>query len=312
MRRARSTRTGRSLADLPPLLESSPAAIRAARRAWPGGRAGAGIGGPPVFLDQAENRTIPGPVNDITLRVFTQPQVDGVYLHLHGGGVMLVMLDAADLQDERLWAVAQASNAAVVSVDYRLAPEHRYPAAWDDGEAAALWIVEHAPSEFGTDRIAIGGESGGALLAVPTLLRMRDKHGYTPFAGANLVYGAYDFRFPPSHKLAIDTLVWDVAHSRSMSALVFPPSVDLESSDISTIFADLADMPPALFTVGTFDPLVHDSLFMAKHRATAGNHAELAIYPGAVHRFDFLGSPSAEAANSQQHDFIRRCFANEV
>lgn len=172
--------------------------------------------------------------------------------------------------------------------------------------------MEHAQSEFGTNRIVIGGESGGAFFTASTLLRMRDRHGYAGFAGANLVFGTYDFRLAPSHKLGTDTLVWNVAYSRWDLALVFPPSVDLESPDISTIFADLSGMPPALFIVGTLDPLVDDSLLMAKHWAAAGNHAELAIYPGEVHGFDLFGSPSAGAANAQQHDFVRRCFAGKL
>src|SRR5690606_32675011 len=81
---------------------------------------------------------------------------------------------------------------AVVSVDYRLAPEFPYPAAPDDCEAAALWLVENARSEFGTDALFIGGESAGAHLATVTLARMAKKHGFSGLKGALLRSGAFD------------------------------------------------------------------------------------------------------------------------
>ncbi len=81
---------------------------------------------------------------------------------------------------------------------YRLAPEHPYPAAPDDCEAVARWLVAHRVDAFGTDRIAVGGESAGAHLALVTLLRLRDRHGYSGFTGANLTFGAFDLSGTPS------------------------------------------------------------------------------------------------------------------
>ena len=137
----------------------------------------------------AEERTIKGPDGDITLRMFVPETVNGVYLHIHGGGFVL---GRANQQDERLENTARSANVAVVSVEYRLAPEHPYPAGLDDCEAAAVWLAQNAKSEFGTDTLTTGGESAGANLAALTLLRMREKHGFTGFSGANLVYGVYD------------------------------------------------------------------------------------------------------------------------
>ena len=111
---------------------------------------------PPVRLPQGQDRVIAGGVK---VRVFVPDQVEGVYLHIHGGGWAF---GSADGQDERLWRLAEQARLVVVSVEYRLAPEHPFPAGPDDCEAAARWLVDHAEAEFGTQRLLIGGESAGA------------------------------------------------------------------------------------------------------------------------------------------------------
>ena len=115
---------------------------------------GRGLFGPIVRSPNGIDRYIPGPAGSLKLRVFSPGDVDGVFLHFHGGGWAM---GSADYQDGRLEQVANAAGVAAVSVDYRLAPEHPYPAPADDAEAAAQWIVENAASEFGTDRIVVGG-----------------------------------------------------------------------------------------------------------------------------------------------------------
>ena len=149
----------------------------------------------PPKSDNATERTIPGPGGDITLRQFIPDSPDGVFYHIHGGGWVL---GSADGQDNRLEDIANSCNLAVVSVEYRLAPEDPYPAAPDDCEAAASWLVEHGGAEYGSARLLIGGESAGAHLAVVTLLRMRDRHGYEGFEAADLVFGCFDLNLTPS------------------------------------------------------------------------------------------------------------------
>ena len=139
--------------------------------------------------------TIHGPAGPLALRVIAPGAPTGVYLHIHGGGWTL---GAADQQDPQLERIADRTGLACVSVEYRLAPENPYPAAPDDCEAAALWLAANAKARFGTDKLAIGGESAGAHLSVVTLLRLRDRHGLTPFAGANLIAGCYDLGLTPS------------------------------------------------------------------------------------------------------------------
>ncbi|MFE1755732.1 alpha/beta hydrolase, partial [Streptomyces anandii] len=151
---------------------------------------------PPVRLPQGQDRVVEGGVK---VRVFVPEHVDGVYLHFHGGGWTF---GSADGQDERLWRLAEHARLAVVSVDYRLAPEHPFPAGPEDCEAAARWLVKHAAAEFGTKRLLIGGESAGAHLSVVTLLRLRDRHDITgAFRAAHLLFGPYDLSMTPSQRL---------------------------------------------------------------------------------------------------------------
>ncbi len=133
----------------------------------------------------AEDRVVVG----VPVRVFMPPDIRGVYLHLHGGGFVF---GSSRLQDDRLEALALGCRVAVVSVEYRLAPEHPYPAGPDDCEKAALWLAERASDELGADMLCIGGESAGANLAVATLLRLRDRHNFNDFRAACLVKGVYD------------------------------------------------------------------------------------------------------------------------
>jgi acetyl esterase len=136
--------------------------------------------------------------NQIPLRVIAPAQPRRVYLHLHGGGWVL---GGADLQDPMLERIADNTGQAVVAVEYPLAPEHPYPAGPDDCEAAAAWLVEYGKKEFGTDVLTIGGESAGGHLTAVTILRMSERHGYTGFRGANIVYGAFDLSMTPSQRL---------------------------------------------------------------------------------------------------------------
>ncbi|HYW84151.1 MAG TPA: alpha/beta hydrolase fold domain-containing protein, partial [Spirochaetia bacterium] len=107
------------------------------------------------------DRMIPGPAGPLRLREFRPERVDGAMLHIHGGGWMTGEPELTDLLND---ALSTQLNLAIVSVDYRLAPEHPYPAAPDDCETAALWLLENATDEYGTDRLLVGGESAGAHL----------------------------------------------------------------------------------------------------------------------------------------------------
>jgi acetyl esterase len=262
---------------------------------------GRGLFGPIIRSDTGVNRTIPGPAGDLGVRIFTPDAVDGVYLHFHGGGWAM---GAADYQDGRLEETARRAGVAVVSVDYRLAPEYPYPAPADDVEAAALWIVENAVAEFGTDRIVVAGSSAGAHLAVTGLLRMRDRHDYTGFAGANLMYGFFDLSLTPSARNWGDRmLVMDTDLCRWFADM-YAGGTDPTDPDVSPMYADLSDMPPAFFTVGTLDPLLDDTLLLAARWSAAGNAADLTVVPGAAHGFASAPTSDGEAAREHLDAFV--------
>ncbi len=206
--------------------------------------------------DDAVERAIAGPAGEVRLRILAPAsEAAAVYVHIHGGGWIG---GRHDVRDQFLHDLGARLRAVVVSVGSRLAPEHPFPAAQDDCEAATAWVVEHAQAEFGTPAVVIGGESAGAHLAAATLLRMRDRHGYTGFAAAE------------------------------------------------------RDLPPALFTVGTGDSLLDDSVLMWARWRTAGNHADLAIYPGAPHGFDLMPLPVGETARARAAAFVTDCIAQRA
>jgi acetyl esterase/lipase len=283
------------LAQTTPIHLLRPAEIRAARER------GEGVWGPVVTVDEARQRKIPGPAGEIGVRVLAPDEPRGVYLHFHGGGWALGAAHHQDVPNQR---IARETGLAVVSVDYRLAPEDPYPAGPDDCEAAALWLVEHAEREFGTRRLLIGGESAGAHLSVVTLLRLRDRHGLAPFAAANLLFGAYDLALTPSARrwgernliLSTPIVEWCVNH--------FVPEPLRRHPDVSPLYADLAGLPRALFTIGTEDPLLDDSLFLHARWLAAGNEARLSVWPGGMHGFNAFPIPIAERSNAQIAEFL--------
>jgi acetyl esterase len=198
----------------------------------------------------------------------------GVLLDIYGGGFFM---GSAARGDNRNRAIADAAGVATVAVEYRRAPEDPWPAAPDDCETAALWLLEAAEDLFGTRRLAIGGASAGANLAMTTLLRLRDRGLADAFLGAVLLYGAFDLsgRTPAGRAVAgepfIDCYLTGIE--------------DRTNPDISPIFGDLSDLPSALLVVGTEDLLFEDSLAMAARLVAAGGEVDLRAYPESPHGF---------------------------
>ncbi|HLF75903.1 MAG TPA: alpha/beta hydrolase [Dehalococcoidia bacterium] len=287
-------------AGQPPTYTQKPADVRAARAAGKGPR------GPIIRSPNAKERVIDGPAGHLSMRMFLPPRVEGVYLHIHGGGWVL---GSSDAQDERLERICNACNLVVLSVEYRLAPEDPYPAGPDDCEAAAVWLAKNAQSEYGTDRLLIGGESAGAHLAVVTALRLRDRHGLTPFSGAYLGYGLYDPELTPSaRRWGNRTLVLNTPVLDWFSDHFVPPALRRDP-DVNPLFADLTGMPPALFVVGTLDPLLDDTLFMHARWLAAANQAELNVYPGGIHGLDGLATTMAKTAQARQEAFFTKALS---
>ena len=286
------------MTGLPEWWNIGPEVMREARRQ------GRGPFPPPVKSPRARTLIIAGrDGNDIPLRVIAPSSVRGVYLHIHGGGWVL---GSAEQQDPMLERIADNTGLAVVSVEYRLAPEHPYPAGPDDCEFTAVWLVKNAKAEFGSDVLTIGGESAGGHLAALTVLRMRDRYGFTGFRGANFVYGAFDLSMTPSQmafgnrRLVLRTI--DMQHFYN----AFLPTVtDRRAPDISPLYAKLDGLCPALFSVGTQDALLDDTLFMHARWVAAGNETELAIYPGGAHGFTLFPNRLANEAEARSEAFLR-------
>jgi acetyl esterase/lipase len=274
---------------------STPEGIRWIREAMePGGLFGF------QALDFPEDRTIPG---DIPIRVYLPEGVRGVYLHFHGGAMTVGSAKGMDL---RSWGYAQDLQVAVVSVDYRLAPEHPFPAGPDDCEAAALWLVEHAREEFGTDRLVVGGESAGAYFSILTMLRLRDRLGETPpFLGVDLCYGGYDMSGTPSTELQVGKVPYAQAgHAQRAMYLPGRDLAALRDPAVSPMWAELHDLPPCLLTVGTADWLLDESLLLAGRLAAAGNDVELAVYPEGPHGIESMPTALGRAARQRIYDFL--------
>ena len=286
----------KELSSTQPLYTFAPQTIRDARED------GLSVFGPIKRLDGVENRVIAGLEGDVSLRVYIPECVAGVYLHIHGGGFVL---NRADFYDELLVRTGTNCNVAVISVDYRKAPESPYPAGLNDCEAAALWLAENGKSEFGTRQLIVGGESAGANLAVTTMLRLRDRHDFRGFCGAVLTYGIYDLALTPSARrwgernLILTTKLIEWFHKQ------YAPADKYSDPDVSPLYADLNGLPPALFTVGTLDPLIDDSMFMHMRWLAAGNHSQLEVYPGGIHAFNAFPIELARKANAKIDQFIK-------
>ena len=296
--RAQNAEIVAKLAALPDPMSVPPALVRERRRQ--------GLGPFPLMPSSSRARTITidGPAGPIPLRIIAPDNPRGVYFHIHGGGWTW---GTADEQDPWLDRLAESCGLVVVSVEYRLAPEHAYPAAPDDCEAAALWVVREMESRFGTSRLFIGGESAGAHLSAVTILRLRDRHGLTPFRGANLFAGCYDLSLTPSVRhWGSERLILNTNDVRVFADNFCGQAPDRRDPDISPLYADLKGLPPALFSVGTKDMLLDDSLFMASRWVAAGNTTDLAIWPGGCHVFIRFDSVLSEQALSRIDRFIER------
>ncbi|MBQ0826550.1 alpha/beta hydrolase [Streptomyces tagetis] len=254
----------------------------------------------PALAPGAVPRTVPGRSGPVTVRVLPPPaRPRGLYVHLHGGGWTL---GAADEQDDALLRLSAATGLRAVSVEYRLAPEHPWPAAPRDCEDVARWLLRHGPAELGTPaRWVIGGESAGAHLAVLTLLALRERpEAAGAFHAACLAYGWYDLGLTPSARQWRRPLVLSPA-DLAWFLTGFLPGRSAErrrGPEVSPLYAPLDGLCPAHFTVGTEDPLLDDTLFLATRWRAAGNPAVLDVWPDAPH--GFLTRPFALARLAEE------------
>ncbi|WP_375457982.1 alpha/beta hydrolase [uncultured Enterovirga sp.] len=235
-------------------------------------------------------RTIEASGRKVKVRIFTpRTSARGVILDLHGGGWTI---GNARMSDGENGAFAQRNSLAVVSIDYRLALTNPISTSVDDCETAALWLIEHAETEFGTREIIVKGSSAGAHLAALMILRLRDAGRLSDvIKGLVLYFGLYDFSGTGMVRAAgSDNLLLHGPTVRSTLRKLTPHMTDEErhAPSISPVYGDLSSLPPALFLVGDKDMLLEDNQRMeARWRAANGN-SSLLVVPESPHAFNRL------------------------
>jgi acetyl esterase len=239
------------------------------------------------------------PQGDIPLRLYRPLGSDAttvlpVLVYYHGGGWVIGDLDTHDTLCREL---ANAAGCAVVAVDYRMGPEHRFPAAVDDVLAATRWVRAQAGAlRLDPGRLAVGGDSAGGNLAAVVALAARDA-GDLPIALQLLIYPATDMRRGhPSHTtngdgyvLTRDTLAYFHDH------YIADPAHDLDWRASPLLHTDLAGLPPALVITAGYDPLRDEGLDYARALTEAGNRATCVCFERQIHGFITMGRVLDEA-----------------
>jgi acetyl esterase len=264
-------------------------------------------------LPRVENRTVPGPHGAIPVRIFasrTTPSLP-VLVYFHGGGWVLGDLDT---HDGTCRTLAKQIDGIVVSVDYRLAPEHKFPVALDDCYAAATWVAENAAA-IGADprRVAVGGDSAGGNLTACVALRARDE-GKPRLVHQLLVYPVTDASF-------------DTVSYRDNAEGYFLTRADMQwfwnhylrgTEDASNPYAsplrstDLRGLPSATVITAEFDPLRDEGEAYAKKLKDAGVPVDVKRYDGVIHGFFSMGDVLAKGKVAMAHatEALRKAFGS--
>jgi acetyl esterase len=277
---------------LPPTHMLSPADARAYYRDRRGFSQPA-----PRAMAEVRDLAAPGPLGEIALRLYRPaglPAAAPTLVYYHGGGWVIGDLDTHDVLCRQL---ADEAHCVVVSVDYRMGPEHRFPAAPDDCLAATRWLQAQAGT-LGLDatRFAVGGDSAGGNLAAVVALAWRDAAEQVPLAFQLLIYPATDMRAgAPSHTsngqgyvLTSDTIAYFQSHYLGRDQLT-----DWRASPL--LAANLAGLPPALVMTAGFDPLRDEGRQYADALSAAGSTAQYICFERQIHGFITMGRVIDEA-----------------
>jgi acetyl esterase len=266
-------------------------------------------------VDRVKEYDVPGPHGPIPVRVYRGAGTADagplpVHVYYHGGGWVLGDLDSHDWVCRR---IANAAQCAVVSVDYRMAPEHVFPAAYDDSLAALQWTVANAATlRIDAKRVSVGGDSAGGNLAAAMAIACRDGAGPTLCAQI-LVYPAVDLsmsgdyygRFTKDLILTDDTMRWFID-------LYIPAVAERKDWRASPLLASsLASLPPALVVLAGFDPLCAEGEVYAEKLKGAGCQVTVTRYPGQLHGFLSNGKllPKANDAIEDIAKALRAAYA---
>jgi acetyl esterase len=291
--------------NVPPLYTMSLADARAADLA-----SIQASGGEPEPVYEVADLKIPGPGGELPLRLYrpARERPRPALLYFFGGGWVLGTIDTADGVCRSL---ANSSGALVVVAGYRLAPEHRFPAAIDDCYAAVRWVAEHA-DEIGADpaRLAVGGDSAGGNLAAGVALRARADG--PALAGQLLVYPNTDqLADDPSMRAADDPFLFNRHSVAWYRQHYLTDPGDAASPLASPLRAEsLAGLPPALVITAEYDPLRDQGEAYARRLADEGVQVELSRYPGMAHGFFTMAGTvdASRAAIAQAASTLRAWF----
>jgi len=257
----------------------SPATLRAGYRALVAGRSG-----PPVA--HVENQRIPGPLGEIPVRLYRSRSSGTLPLlvFLHGGGFVVCDLDT---HDPLCRLLANAADCAVLSVDYRLAPEDKFPAAPEDCYAATCWAAENARA-LGVDpsRIAVGGDSAGGNLAAVVAQQARDRSGPS-LAHQLLIYPVthHAFDTPSYHENAEGYFLTRGMMQWFWNHYLEKPEQGRDPLASPLVAKDVSDLAPATVITAEFDPLRDEGEAYAERLRAAGVPVALQRYDGMFHGF---------------------------
>jgi acetyl esterase len=246
------------------------------------------LAGNPEPVGRVENREIPGPAGTVRIRVYWPDESAGPHpamVYFHGGGFVLCDLDT---HDGTCRAISRRSGAVVVSVDYRLAPENKFPAAVEDCEAATRWVAANAAGlNIDPARLSVGGDSAGGNLAAVVARRLRDSGG-PALVLQILLYPVTDIRVTdtPSMREFGDGSFLSRSGMEWFRDQYLRAQADASNPDASPLLAsDLSNVPPALIQTAECDPLCSEGEAYANRLREAGVPVTYTCYPGMIHAF---------------------------
>jgi acetyl esterase len=271
------------------------------------------LGGPPKAVANVKDVNIPGPAGQIPIRIYTPQGSEPfpILVYFHGGGFVICNLDTHDALCRSL---ANGASCIVVSVDYRLAPEHKFPAAVEDAYAATRWVADNANSISGdATRIAVSGDSAGGNLAAVVSLMAREK------GGPSLIYQL--LVYPVTDLSSVDT---DSYREHGEGYILTKDSMgyyrdhyvgrreELQNAYASPLLAqELKGLPPALVLTAEFDVLTDEAEAYADRLKKAGVPVKYTCYKGMIHAFFSLAAvvDRARDAMNEATAALRSAFA---
>ncbi len=262
-------------------------------------KSGAILKGTPTPIDQIRDTTFPGPAGPVPVRVYIPGQSNlPVIIYYHGGGWVLGSLDS---HDNICRSLAKKSSVIVVSVDYRLAPEHAFPAAFDDAYATLVWVSQNAATFNGDkSRIFVAGDSAGGNLAAAVSLMSSEKNG-PGITAQILIYPATNLSefSTDSHRNFGRGYYLTGRYMEIFRSMYLPRSQDWQNVHASPLLADsLENLPPALVLTAEFDVLRDEGEAYARRLDSEGVPVKQIRYKGMIHGFlsmDRLFSQSDKA-----------------